>query len=137
MIASSFSIVIFKKIVFVDLGMIGKDIEILIKLSRSLGKSICDEGTFEERHTKYLVIKWKYKGNTFTHKFPYSLKSTSLNYQYSQLRKNLRAIGLAPPGQSAKSSIVSPEQHELLRQLWCHLGTADEGETPYGGDLDK
>ena len=117
--------------------MIGKDIKTLIDLSRNLGKSICDEGTFEERQTKHLIFKWKYRGNTFTHKFPYSLKSTSLNYQYSQLRKNLRAIGLAPPDQSAKSPIVSPDQQELLRQLWCHLGTDDEGETPYGGDLDK
>jgi len=25
----------------------------------------------------------------------------------------------------------------LLEQLWVHLGTDDEGETPYGGDLDK
>ena len=79
----------------------------------------------------------EYKGNTFAHKFPDSLKTTSLNYQYSQLRKNLRAFGLAPPDQLAESFIVSPEQQELLRQVWCHLGTDDEGETPYGGDLDK
>ena len=117
--------------------MSGKDIEKLIKLLRNLGNSICDAGTYEERQTKYLVVKWKYKGNTFAHKFPDSLKTTSLNYQYSQLRKNLRAFGLAPPDQSAKSFIISPEQQELLGQVWCHLGTDDEGETPYGGDLDK
>ena len=117
--------------------MSGKDIEKLIKLLRNLGKSICDAGTYEERQTKYLIVKWKYKGNTFAHKFPDSQKSISLNYQYSQLRKNLRAVGLAPPDQSVKSSIGSTEQQKLLRQLWCHLGTDDEGETPYGGDLDK
>ena len=116
--------------------MSGKDIKILIELSRNLGRRICDEGTFEERQTKYHVVQWKYKGNIFFHKFPYSLKGTSLNYHYSQLRKNLRAIGLAPPDQSTQSSIVSPEQQELLRQLWFHLGTDDEGETPYGGDLE-
>ena len=115
----------------------GKDIKTLIKLSRNLGKSICDAGTFKELKTKYLLFKWEYKGNTFTHKFSDSVKSPSLNYQYSQLRKNLRAIGLAPPEQSGKSSIGSPEQQELLRQLWCHLGTDDEGETPYGGDVVK
>ena len=26
---------------------------------------------------------------------------------------------------------------ELLQELWAHLGTDDEGETPYGGDIDK
>ena len=114
-----------------------KDIKTLIKLSRNLGKSICDSGTFDEQKTKYLIIKWKYKGNSFSHKFPDSLKSTTLNYQYSQLRKNLRAVGLDPPGQSTKSFTSSPEQQELLSQLWCYLGTDDEGETPYGGDLDK
>ncbi len=43
--------------------MSGKDIEKLIKLLRNLGNSICDVGTYEERQTKYLVVKWKYKGN--------------------------------------------------------------------------
>ena len=114
-----------------------KDIDALVKLSRKLGKSICDAGTFDEQKTKYLIIKWKYKGNAFSHKFPNSLKSTTLNYQYSQLRKNLRAVGLDPPGQSAKSLTYSPEQQELLSHLWSYLGTDDEGETPYGGDLDK
>ena len=117
--------------------MIGKDIEKLIKLLRNLGNSISDAGTYEERQTKYLIVKWKYKGNTFAHIIPDSLKTTSLNYQYSQLRKNLRAFGLTPPDQSTKSFILSPEQQELLCQLWSHLGTDDEGETPYGGDLNK
>ncbi len=112
-----------------------KDINTLIRLSRKLGESICDAGTFEERHSKYLIMKWKYKGNTFTHKFPGSTQSTSLNYQYSQLRKNLRASGLAPPEEFTKSD--SLEHQELLRELWGHLGTDDEGETPYGGDLEK
>ena len=58
--------------------MIGKDIEKLIKLLRNLGNSISDAGTYEERQTKYLIVKWKYKGNTFAHKFPDSLKTTSL-----------------------------------------------------------
>lgn len=117
--------------------MSGKDIDTLIKLSRQLGESICDDGTFEELQTKYLIMKWKYKGNTFTHKFPGSLKSTSLNHQYSQLRKNLRASGLQPPGELSKSSEDSVDQEKLLRELWLHLGTDDEGETPYGGDVDK
>ena len=123
--------------VFVELDMSKKDINTLIKLLENLGKSICDLGSYDEQKTKHLIIKWKYKGKNFTHKFPDSLKSTTLNYQYSQLRKNLRAFGLAPPDQLAESFIVSPEQQELLRQVWCHLGMDDEGETPYGGDLDK
>ena len=117
--------------------MSGKDIKKLIKLSRNLGKSICDAGTFEERQTKYLIIKWTYKGSTFAHKFPSTTKSTSLNYQISQLRKNLRASGLGPPDQGAKRPIGSDEQEELLRELWLYLGTDDEGETPYGGDVMK
>lgn len=117
--------------------MNGKDINTLVKLSRKLGLSICDAGTFEERQTKYLIMKWIYKGNLFTHKFPGSLKSTSLNYQYSQLRKNLRANGLGPPGKYNERSIGSAQQQEFLQEIWDHLGTDDEGETPYGGDVDK
>ena len=123
--------------VFVELDMSKKDINTLIKLLENLGKSICDLGSYDEQKTKHLIIKWKYKGKNFTHKFPDSLKSTTLNYQYSQLRKNLRAVGLGPPNQSAKSFNSSHEQQDLLCQLWVHLGTDDEGETPYGGDLDK
>ena len=41
-----------------------KDINTLIKLSRKLGESICDKGTFEERKSKHLIMKWKCKGNT-------------------------------------------------------------------------
>ena len=59
------------------------------------------------------------------------------NYQYSQLRKNLRASGLGPPDQGTKRPIGSDEQEELLRELWVYLGTDDEGETPYGGDVVK
>lgn len=117
--------------------MTEKDINTLIRLSRKLGRSICDIGTFEERQTKYLIIKWKYKGSTFTHKFPGTTKFTSLNYQYSQLRKNLRASGLGPPDKGTKTPIGSDEQEELLRELWVYLGTDDEGETPYGGDVVK
>tara|TARA_B100000470_G_scaffold126831_1_gene98079 strand:- start:209 stop:598 length:390 start_codon:yes stop_codon:yes gene_type:complete len=124
-------------VVFIGVNMTEKDINTLIRLSRKLGRSICDEGTFEERQTKHLIIKWKYKGSTFTHKFPGTTKSISLNYQYSQLRKNLRASGLGPPDKGTKRPIGSDEQEELLRELWVYLGTDDEGETPYGGDVVK
>ena len=124
-------------VVFIGTNMTEKEINTLIRLSRKLGRSICDEGTFEERQTKHLIIKWKYKGSTFTHKFPCSPKSTSLNYQISQLRKNLRASGLGPPDKGIKRSIGSDEQEKLLRDLWVYLGTDDEGETPYGGDVMK
>ena len=124
-------------VIFIGVNMTEKDINTLIRLSRKLGRSICDEGTFEERQTKHLIIKWKYKGSTFTHKFPSTTKSISLNYQISQLRKNLRASGLGPPDKSTKNPIGSDEQEELLRELWVYLGTDDEGETPYGGDVVK
>ena len=124
-------------VVFIGVNMTEKDINTIIRLSRKLGRSICDEGTFEEQQTKHLIIKWKHKGSTFTHKFPSTTKSISLNYQISQLRKNLRASGLGPPDQSSKRPIGSDEQEELLRELWLYLGTDDEGETPYGGDVVK
>ena len=114
-----------------------KDINTLIKLSRKLGESICDKGTFEERQSKYLIIKWKYKGNTFSHAFPDSSKTSSINHQYSQMRKNLRANGLEPPSEFNTRLIGSVKQQELLEELWVHLGTGDEGETPYGGDVNK
>ena len=53
------------------------------------------------------------------------------------MRKNLRAIGLGPPSEFAKRLIGSVEQQELLEELWVYLGTDDEGETPYGGDVNR
>jgi hypothetical protein len=117
--------------------MSGKDINTLIRLCRKLGESICDEGTFEERQSKFHIIKWKYKGNAFEHKFPSSLKTSPINRQYSQMRKNLRASGLKPPSEFNTRFIGSVGQKELLEELWVHLGTDDEGETPYGGEVDK
>ena len=114
-----------------------KDINILIKLSRKLGESICDQGTFNERESKHLIMKWKYRGNTFSHTFPAPSKILSINHQYSQMRRNLRAVGLEPPSEFTTRSIGSIEQQKLLEKLWAHLGTDDEGETPYGGDVDK
>ena len=90
--------------------MSGKDIHILIRLCRKLGESICDKGTFEERQSKYLIMKWKYKGNAFAHKFPGSLKTSSINHQYSQMRKNLRASGLKPPSEFTTGLMGSVEQ---------------------------
>ncbi len=108
-----------------------KDINILIRLSKKLGESICDEGTYEERQTKFLTLKWKYKGKEFSHKFPGSPKS--LNYEYAQMRKKLRASEMPPPSDFGTRS----KDEELLREIWEHLGTDDEGETPYGGDVGK
>ena len=114
-----------------------KDINTLIKLSRKLGESICDLGTYEERQSKHLIMRWKYQGNTFAHTFPSSSKTSSINHQYSQMRKNLRASGLEPPSEFTTRLIDSVEEQELLKELWMHIGTDEEGETPYGGDLDK
>jgi hypothetical protein len=117
--------------------MIRKDIDTLIKLSRKLGESISDKGTFEERQLKYHIMKWKYKGKIFIHTFPSSSKIISINHQYSQMRKNLRASGLKPPSKLTDRLVDSVEQYELLKELWDYLGTDDEGETPYGGDINK
>ena len=114
-----------------------KDINTLINLSRKLGESICDKGTFEERQSKHLIMKWKYKGNIFSHTFPSSSKIQSINRQHSQMRKNLRASGLEPPSKFTTRLIGSFEQQKLLEELWVYLGTDDEGETPYGGDVNK
>ncbi|MBN4077878.1 hypothetical protein JYT29_00930 [Nitrospina gracilis] len=114
-----------------------KDINILIKLCRKLGESICDKGTFEERQTRNLIIKWNYKGNAFLHKFSDPEKSSLFNRQYSEMRKNLRACGLNPPREHASGFNGTAEQKESLEELWVHVGTDDEGETPYGGDLNR
>ena len=53
------------------------------------------------------------------------------------MRKNLRACGLGPPREFANGLIGTIEQEEILEELWVHLGTDDEGETPYGGDLNR
>ena len=111
------------------------EIDKLIHLSRKLGKCIGDEGTYEEQQSKYLVMKWKFKGQTFAHKFPGSMNTTTLNYQFYQMRKNLRASGLGPPWEIDIE--CSKKQQEILEEIWKHLGTDDEGGTPYGGDLDK
>jgi hypothetical protein len=46
------------------------------------------------------------------------------------MRKNLRASGLKPPNELTTKLLGSVEQQELLQELWAHLGTDDEGETP-------
>jgi hypothetical protein len=114
-----------------------KDINTLIKLSRKLGESICDKGTFEERQSKHLIMRWEYKGNIFAHTFSSLSKTQSINRQHSQMRKNLRASGLAPPSEFTTNLIDSVEQQKLLEELWVYIGTDDEGETPYGGDIDR
>ena len=114
-----------------------KDINTLIKLARKLGESVCDAGTYEEHKSNFLVMKWIHKGNVFAHKFPGTNKTSTPNHQYSQMRKNLRANGLGPPSELT-SGITSSEEHQkLLEEIWLHLGTDDEGGTPYGGDVDK
>ena len=52
------------------------------------------------------------------------------------MRKNLRASGLGPPNEFSEKFMGSVEQRELLEELWLHLGTDDEGETPYGGEVE-
>ena len=118
-----------------EIGSVMRDIDTLIQLTRKLGEGICDAGTFEELHSKYLVIKWKYEGNAFVHKFPGTIKTSTPSYQYYQMRKNLRASGLGPPEEKAHP--WTKEQRELLEDIWNHLGTDDEGGTPYGCDLEK
>ena len=109
------------------------EIDTLINLTRKLGMCIGDGGTYVENESKYLVVKWKYKGTTFTHKFPGSIRTTTINYQFYQMRKNLRASGLGPPWEI--NSNYSLKQQEALEEIWKFLGTDDEGGTPYGGDL--
>ncbi len=116
--------------------MSGNEIHTLVELTRKCGESISDAGTFEERNSKYLIMKWKYKGNEFLHRFPGLTKTTTVNYQYYQLRKNLRACGLGPPNELSDKFTGSSEQRKLLEELWVYLGTDDEGQTPYGGDVE-
>jgi hypothetical protein len=47
----------------------------------------------------------------------------------------LRANGLGP--QLTKEFSGSYKQQKLLEELWMHLGSDDEGGTPYGGDVHK
>ena len=114
-----------------------KNINTLIKLCRKLGKCICDKGTFEERQTRNTIIRWVYKGNVFLHKFSDPEKFSLFNRQYSEMRKNLRACDLNPPNENNSGFSGNSEQMEVLEKIWTHIGTDDEGETPYGGDLMK
>jgi hypothetical protein len=114
-----------------------KDIHTLTELARKLGESICDAGTFEERQTKFLIMKWRYKGSEFLHKFPGSNKTVFINHQFSHMRKDLRACGLKPPREFSEGFSGSKQQQILLEEIWIYLGTDDEGETPYGGDVGK
>ena len=122
---------------FYEKYMCEKNINTLIKLCRKLGKTISDKGTFEELQTRNLIIKWVYKGNVFLHKFSDPEKSSLFNRQYSEMRKNLRACDLNPPNENNSGFSGTSEQMEVLEKIWTHIGTDDEGETPYGGDLMK
>ena len=123
-----------------DLMSKERDINTLIKLSRKLGNSWCDLGTFEEKLitgtdlffgdiNKYEQVThtWEYTGNLFMLEFPKTpTKSLMAKYAvidyYYQMRRKLKDIGLSPPEFSTKL-IGSVEQQKVLEEMWEHIGT--------------
>jgi hypothetical protein len=105
-----------------------KEINTLIKLARKFGNAWCDVGTFKERKSKHLIMKWKYKGNPFMMTFPLTPSAPSATRNcYAQVRRKLKEIGLDAPPEFSVKLMGNVEQQELLEEMWGHLGT-DEDE---------
>ena len=106
-----------------------KDINTLIKHARKLGERVSDAGTFKERKSKHLIMKWKYEGNPFMMTFPLTPSAPSaIKNCYAQMRRKLKEIGLTPSPEFSVKLIGSAEQEELLEEMWEHLGTDEDDD---------
>ena len=103
-----------------------KEINTLTKLTRKFGQSWCDVGTFKERQSNHLIMKWKYNGNPFMMTFPHTPSKSAIRNCYAQVRRKLKEIGLDAPPEFSVKLMGSVEQQELLEEMWKELGTDDD-----------
>ena len=77
---------------------LAKDMKVLLKLVRKLGKKVADEGTFMERKTKHTTISWKTNGKSFIFVIPVSPSSyRGVKDMFGRVRTQLTEIGIKPP----------------------------------------
>jgi hypothetical protein len=102
-----------------------KDINVLHKHLVRLAKAWADKDTFEERHSKHKIIKFKYNGNAFNVVFPTTPSVSSIRKMYAQVRRNLKEVGLEAPPEFSMKLVGSVEQEESLEAIWNVLGEDD------------
>ena len=79
---------------------LAKDMKILLKLLRKLGKKVADEGTFMERKTKHSTISWQTNGKPFIFVIPVSPSSYhGVIDMFGRVRRQLKELGIEPPQQ--------------------------------------
>ena len=107
-----------------------KEVDTLINLSRKVGQSFCDKGTFKETFSNQIVHEWQYKGNIFKMTFPKTLSDEIIIKScYSEMRRKLRELNLETPSESSMrlvSNFARVEELVLLDELWEELGADGE-----------
>ncbi len=84
---------------------LAKDMKILLKLLRKLGKKIADkdkdgETTYMERKTKHTTISWKTNGKPFIFVIPVTPGSYyGVKDMFGRVRRQLKELGIEPPQQ--------------------------------------
>ena len=70
-----------------------KDIKLLISKYIKLVKMICDDDSYEERKSKHLVIKFKYKNNPFRQVFHITPGGAqTIKKCYAETRRNIKLM---------------------------------------------
>ena len=108
-----------------------KDIKVLANALERFGMFISDKGTYEQRKSKHVVIKFKYEGKPFFQTLPNTPSSeSSINKCYAQVRRNLKLIGIVPPREfclKLSGSREESEKDEMIEEIWKVVGT-DEND---------
>tara|TARA_Y100000593_G_scaffold83282_1_gene156824 strand:+ start:869 stop:1267 length:399 start_codon:yes stop_codon:yes gene_type:complete len=111
-----------------------KDIKLLTSNFIKLVKMICDDGSYEERKSKHLVIKFKYKNNPFRQVFPITPgHGGSIKKCYAETRRNLKLMGLEVPPEFAIKMFVSTSQSkidDLVEEIWNMTEDEDNSNNP-------
>ena len=69
-----------------------KDMNVLVKGVKKLGRKVCDKDTYDQRQKKHLIIQFRYQGRMFHHPFPTSPGSySSVKNNYADVRKTMQA----------------------------------------------
>ena len=108
-----------------------KEMKVLGNALEKFGMFICDTGTYEKRKSNHTIIKFKYEGKPFFQTLPNTPSSErSINNCYSQVRRNLKLIGIVPPPEFCMKIFVSTEEskkEEMIEEIWKVVGT-DEND---------
>jgi hypothetical protein len=101
-----------------------KEIQKLIKMIRKVGKKVADKGTYEERKTKHLLIKFDVGKKPFRKSYPSTPSSwSSVKKAYADTRRQLLSLGIVDSRFSVRMSTGIDETDEILGDMFSLLDT--------------